>query len=79
MTRPRRLVNHRVAMVAPRTFAVAPVEMPIMTPQVNQSCHTTVICVASASPVTIIANAVPTMVRTPYRSMTAAANGATIP
>src|SRR5258706_155769 len=79
MIRPRRLVNQRVAIVAPSTLAVAPVERPIITPHVNQSCHTAVILVAKARPITINARAVPTTVRTPYLSMTAAANGAAIP
>ena len=38
-TRPRRAVNQRAAMVAPRTSAVIPVPMPITTPHSSINCQ----------------------------------------
>ena len=52
-TRPRRAVNQRLATVAPSTIAVMPVPMPTSSPQVSQSCHSAVICVAKPSPTTM--------------------------
>ena len=52
-TRPRRLVNQRLATVAPSTLAVTPVERPSMRPHVIHNCHTAVIWVDSAKPSTI--------------------------
>jgi hypothetical protein len=51
MTRPRRAVNHRWTIVAPRTIAVVPVPSPTSTPQKSTSCHGVRIAVVRATPV----------------------------
>ena len=79
MTRPRWVWNHRLATMAPKTRAMAPVPMPMTKPQSSQSCHGAVMKVVArlASP-TRSRDSVTTR-RGPKRSITAAAKGAARP
>ena len=43
VTSPRWVWNHRLATIAPSTRAIAPVPMPMNTPQSSHSCHGCVI------------------------------------
>ena len=79
-TSPRRVLNQRLDMVAPRTSAVRPVPSPTTPPHSAQSCQSECSArIAPPSPATIRPNAVSTTARTLYRSMKAAAKGAIAP
>ncbi len=79
VTSPRWRSNQRLATTAPRTSAIAPVPMPMSTPQSSQSCHAEVITVVAALDRPTTTSATATVRRTPNRSMKAAANGAVSP
>ena len=79
VTRPRWVWNQRLATIAPSTRAIAPVPMPMNTPQSSHSCHGCVISRVSALATPTTTSAVATVRRTPKRSMNAAANGAMRP
>ena len=65
MTRPRRFTNQRLAIVAPSTLAVTPVDRPSIRPQITQSCHSARICVAANRLTTIRVSAMLTTKRSP--------------
>src|SRR5262249_11014299 len=77
--RPRRVENHRVATVTPKTRAVSPVPSPMTTPHNNTSCHTRVIASDSNSPAAMSRSAESAIRRMPNRLINAAANGAISP
>ncbi len=79
VTRPRCLTNHRLATIAPKTSAIAPVPTPIGTPHRNQSCQAESITRVSPAPRETTASASATTRRIPNRSISAAANGAVSP
>ena len=79
VTSPRWVWNHRLATIAPSTRAIAPVPMPMNTPQSSHSCHGCVIRVVRPLATPTTTSAVATVRRTPKRSMKAAANGAVSP
>ena len=79
VTRPRWRTNHRLAMIAPKTSAMAPVPTPTGTPHRNHSCQADVITRVSPAPAETIASAIATTRRMPKRSIRAAANGAVRP
>jgi hypothetical protein len=79
VTRPRWRTNHRLAMIAPKTSAIAPVPTPTGTPQRNHSCQDEVITSVSPEPTETMASAIATTRRMPNRSIRAAANGAVSP
>ena len=75
ITRPRFLVNQRVATVAASTFAAVPVPVPTTTPHSNISCQDSRMNVVSATPVPISVIDASISRRMPKRSIIAAANG----
>ena len=79
VTRPRWVWNQRFATIAPSTRAIAPVPMPMNTPQSTHSCHGSVMSVVRPLATPTTTSAAVTVRRTPQRSMTAAANGAVSP
>ena len=79
VTSPRWVWNQRLATIAPNTRAIAPVPMPMNTPQSSHSCHGWVISVVRPLATPTTTRAVATVRRTPKRSMNAAANGAVRP
>ena len=79
ITSPRRLTNHRFAMVAAKTSAIDPVPRPISTPQVSTSCQPAVTKTVSPLPSATSTRAQQVILRMPNRSISAAANGAVRP
>ncbi|PFX04980.1 hypothetical protein CJ469_00390 [Nocardia farcinica] len=79
MTSPRRRTNQRLAMVAANTSAIAPVPVPISSPQHTSSCQEAVMNTLPPAPSATSSNAAETTCRMPNRSINAAANGATSP
>ena len=75
MTRPRRLLNQRLAMMEASTSAVTPLPLPTTTPHSSTSCHGSHIKGVSATPDDTITSATAMVRRRPNRSMIAAANG----
>ena len=75
ITRPRLVVNQRLAMVAPSTAAMLPVPMPETSPQVSIKCQGCVIHRLAAVEPDISASAPITVRLRPIRSIRAAANG----
>ncbi len=75
VTRPRRVANQRPAIVAASTVAIDPVPRPTTTPQSSTSCHDAVISTVSPEPAAHSASASSITLRTPNRSIAAAANG----
>ena len=79
VTRPRRVVNQRLAIVAANTSAIEPVPRPTSTPHRATSCQPAVMTVVSPLPLAMSTSAQLTTRLMPYRSMSAAANGAVSP
>ncbi len=79
ITNPRRVLNQRVATVAPSTNAVIPVPVPMITPQSSTNCQRLVIKNDPAIPVTINPKAKATILRSPKLFIIAAANGPSRP
>ncbi len=79
MTRPRRSTNHRLAMVAANTSAIAPVPVPISRPQNTSSCQEAVMTMLPPEPSATRTRAAEMTRRIPKRSIRAAAKGATSP
>ena len=79
VTSPRCFTNHRLATIAPKTSAIAPVPTPIGMPQRNHSCHAEVITRVSPAPAATMVSAIATTRRMPSRSIRAAAKGAVSP
>src|SRR4051794_12076470 len=79
VTNPRRASNQRFATVATKPIEIAPVPTPTSTPHSNTSCQLAVIVTLSAEPAAINASAAVSTLRTPRRSINAAANGAVSP
>ena len=79
VTRPRLVVNHRLATVAAKTSAIEPVPSPTRTPQHSTSCQLAVMNTVSPLPAATTVSAQATTRRIPNRSMRAAANGAVSP
>ena len=78
-TTPRCRTNHRLAMIAPKTRASAPVPMPTANPHSSHSCQGLVITSVRPEPSATSSSATATTRRTPNRSIRAAANGAVSP
>ena len=79
VTTPRCRTNQRLATIAPKTSAIAPVPTPTGTPQRSQSCQAEVISRVSPAPAETSTSAQATTRRMPKRSISAAANGAVRP
>ena len=78
-TRPRCLTNQRLATIAPKTRASAPVPMPTANPHSSHSCHGEVITRVSPDPTATRTSAAATTRRIPNFSIRAAAKGAVRP
>ena len=65
--------------VAAKASAIDPLPSPTNTPQYITSCHAAVIHTVSSDPTEMTVSATATTFRIPYRSMSAAANGAVTP
>lgn len=79
MTKPRRVTNHRSAIVAASTSAMDPAPPPMSTPQKTRSCQEAVMNTLAIAPSATRASADETTRRMPKRSISAAAKGATRP
>ena len=76
---PRRVSNQRLATMAPKVRASAPVPMPITTPHNSQSCHVWVMNSEAAAARPLVPSEATTVRRRPQCSITAAATGADRP
>ena len=79
ITRPRLLTNQVLAMVAAKTSAMDPVPSPISSPQVSRICQDSLTSTVRALPAPISTSATDVTMRTPKRSIRAAAKGAVRP
>ena len=79
ITRPRCRTNQRLATIAPKTRAIAPVPTPTASPQSSHSCQAWVMTSVRPEPIATSVSEATTTRRMPKRSISAAANGAVTP
>ena len=78
-TSPRRATNQRPVTVATKASAIDPVPTPTSTPQSSTSCQAVVMNTVRPLPAATSTSAIETTRRIPKRSISAAANGETMP